>query len=166
MNKPYAKLEMAANIAIIVVAIMIGFVVVRNYLYKPASMKPSAPAAGTKLSLPDVYWANSNKTLVIALQEGCGYCSESAPFYQRLVTEASSRNVPLIAVLPQPVEVGKKYLSDLKVSINEVRESPLKSLGVQATPTLLLVNNKGEVTEAWLGKLSPEKESEVLEKLQ
>lgn len=165
MNKIHSKIEIAANISIIAVAIMIAFVLARNYLYKPEGTNLPTGVAGTKLSLPDVNWSSNNKTLVIALQQGCQYCAESAPFYQRLIAEALTRNISIVAVLPEPVEIGKKYLSDLKLPITEIRQSTLKAIGVQGTPTLLLVNSDGDVIDGWVGKLSAEKEPGVLEKL-
>jgi hypothetical protein len=71
-----------------------------------------------------------------------------------------------VAVLPQDVSEGRKYLNELGVPINEVRQSTLESLGVGGTPTLILVDNKGAVTDSWVGKLPPDKESEVLGHLQ
>jgi hypothetical protein len=39
-------------------------------------------------------------------------------------------------------------------------------LGVPGTPSLLLVNQAGTVEDTWIGKLSPERETEVLNRLQ
>ena len=61
-----------------------------------------------------------------------------------------------------PVEAGKKYLDDLRVPIGNLRNIPFNTIGVNGTPTLLLVNNEGKVTASWKGKLPSEKESEVL----
>lgn len=160
------KIEITANIAIIAVAIMIGGVLVQKYLLSPKPQTLPTVPVGTKLSLPDVDWAKNNRTLVLALHTGCHFCTESASFYQRLVAEASSRNIPLIAVLPQSVEEGRKYLSGLNVAIKDVKQATLNSVGVRGTPTLLLVNGKGEVADAWIGKLQPDKESTMLGSLQ
>ncbi|HEX8686998.1 MAG TPA: hypothetical protein VF654_10865, partial [Pyrinomonadaceae bacterium] len=57
------------------------------------------------------------------------------------------------------------YLRELNVPVGEVRQAAFKDLGVRGTPTLLLVNGEGVVTGSWFGKLSPEKEEEVLGRL-
>ena len=169
MSKLSKKLELAANIAIIVVAILIGVVFVKNYLLSSRSAPESGDyriPAGTKVALPNVDWAQNGQTLLLVLQKGCRFCSESAPFYQRLRREtASSSKVHMVAVLPQDVDESKQYLSSLNVPIDEVRQSELDALGVQGTPTLMLVNGKGEVTESWVGKLPSNQEIEVLSKL-
>jgi thioredoxin-related protein len=169
MDKPGKKIELIANLAIILVAIMIGFVFVKNYLLAPRAKpenKDYRVPAGTKVSLPEVDWAQNGQTLLLVLKEGCRYCSESAPFYQRLVRETAARkDVRLIAVLPQEVNQGKQYLSSLNVPVDEVRQAELGALGVQGTPTLILVNAKGEVVQSWVGKLPAEQETEVLKRI-
>ena len=161
------KLEGGANIAIILVAIIIGVVFVKNYLLSsppaPESRDYRIPA-GTKLSLPEVDWAHNGETLLLVLQKGCHFCAESAPFYQRLARDAAAAQsrIRLVAVLPQETSEAKQYLSSLNVPIDEVKQSALDALGVQGTPTLILVNEKGEVMQSWVGKLPAEKEAEVL----
>ena len=170
MSQFYKRTEMVANLAIILVAIFLGAVLVKDYLLpKPQPSMPTAPAAiapGTKLSLPGVDWKANGKTLVLALSTACRFCTESGPFYQRLVQDrAKIQNIRLVAVFPQPVAEGQKYLSDLGVSVDEVRQARLDSIGVIATPTLILANADGAVAESWRGKLPGDKESELLGKL-
>ena len=74
-------------------------------------------------------------------------------------------NIRLIAVFPQPVPEGQKYLSDLGVTVDEVRQERLDAIGIMATPTLILANADGAVSESWIGKLPSEKESDLLAKL-
>ena len=159
------KIEITANIAIIFVAIMIGVVLVSKYYLAPKSSalpKNKTVPVGTKLVVPDIDWAKNGHTLVLALNEGCRFCSESAPFYKRLVTEAIGKNIQLVAAFPHPVVTGKKYLENLGVKISDTRQMDFKSIGVSGTPTLLLADSEGKVTASWVGKLQPEKESEVI----
>jgi hypothetical protein len=78
------KVELLANIAIIIVAILLGVVLVNRYLL-PASPEPNAAQAavqikpGMKLSFPDVNWEKSRKTLLLVLSTNCKYCTASAP---------------------------------------------------------------------------------------
>jgi Redoxin. len=165
MNAIGSKIEIIANITIVVVATLMGVVLVQRYILAPKNTEPPAVQAGATLSLPDIDWAGNDRTMVVAIQDGCHFCSESAPFYQRLVKEASDNHIPVVAVFPQPVETGQKYLNDLKVPINNVRQAVLKSIGVQGTPTLLLIDNTGKIVTGWVGKLLPDQEADVLSKL-
>ena len=165
MGALHKKVELIANVAIILVAIMIGAVLVQRYFF-PGSTQPSQTVAtGSKVSLPGVEWTKNGKTLLVALQVGCRFCSESAQFYQRLVQTADSKGVKVVAVLPQLPTESKDYLRTLAIPINDVRQASLASLSVSGTPTLILVNEKGEVAGVWVGKLPVDKEAEVLSQL-
>ena len=163
MTKPYKKINLALNLAIILVVILIGVVFAKNYLRRARSVPAHRDFRGTKVNLPGIDWAHNEQTLLLVLDVKCRFCTESAPFYQRL-TQAMATNskVRLVAVLPQDVTTSREYLLNLKIPIEEVRQSSLDAIGVEGTPTLILVNRNGEVIEAWAGKLSNEKETEVL----
>lgn len=144
---------------------------VKNYLLTKASPPgPNREAVGSEirvgqaLALPNVDWANNGRTLILALSTTCHFCTESGPFYQRLVKERGG-NTRLIAVLPQAVSDGKNYLDRLGVSVDEVQQASLSSINIRGTPTLLLVNGKGVVVQEWVGRLPTEQETEVLSKV-
>jgi hypothetical protein len=125
-----------------------------------------AGIVGKAISLPDTDWKRNNQTLVLVLSTGCHFCTESASFYKELVQKrAKQGNTRLVAALPQPVDASRKYLSDLGIAVDDVRQLPPNSLGVRGTPTLLLVNKDGVVTDSWRGKLSPDKELKVMTRL-
>ena len=167
MGNLYKKTELFANVAIIAVALLLVVVVVKRFVLTPNHPAPVEPiAAGTKIALPDVEWAKSRQTLLVVLAQGCRFCSESVPFYQRLAKEALDHgDVQLVAVLPQTAAEGRKYLDDLNVPIKEVKQAELSSIHVTGTPTLILVDSQGVVTHAWVGKLPAEEEADVLRNL-
>lgn len=96
--------------------------------------------------------------MILALQAGCHYCTESVPFYKRLIEIAKDKNIKLVAVFPSAIEQSTNYLEELGVNNMEIKQSTLGSLQVRVTPTLILTNEKGEVMNSWIGKLSSEKE--------
>jgi len=171
MSKVYQKVELTANILIIVVALLLGAVLVQKYfLSNPATAltkQPSRlkPEIGAKMDVPNVNWTQQAKTLVLVLQAGCRFCNESAPFYKRLIQTVQNKNVKLVAVFPTDIEKSTAYLNELGLTNMEVRQSSLDSLKVSGTPTLILTNETGEITDYWVGRLSPEKETEVINKL-
>lgn len=160
------KIEVIANIAIIVVAILLGFTLAKNYFWptsKDAASRPSVNMVGRKLSLPDVDWAKNERSLVLVLQSNCRFCTESAPFYRELLKrQAAQPNLKLLAVLPDSIDDSKAYLGSLGVIIGEIRQSSLSSIGVAGTPTLLMVDNTGTVTNEWRGRLDSAGEAEII----
>ncbi|MGI9065469.1 MAG: peroxiredoxin family protein [Pyrinomonadaceae bacterium] len=164
------KVELIANLAIIVVAILLAVVFVRNYFASgsrtPADAEPSSIHTGTKLSIPGVDWNANSPTLVMALSTQCHFCTESASFYQRVAEQRTTpSNLRVIAVFPQPVSEAQKYLTSLGVIVDDVKQAQLDAMGVSGTPTLVLANRDGVVSDSWRGKLPSAKESEVLSRL-
>ena len=164
------KIEVATNIAIIIAALSLTAVLAKRYLSPTAPLTQTRVTAGipagTKADFIDIDWAKNSRTLLLVLQSGCSFCTESSPFYQRLARETGQRSdVHLVAVLPQDVAEGAKYLNSLGVPIQDVRQAQLGTLGVSGTPTLILINDKGIVTNSWVGKLSGDREAEVLNQL-
>lgn len=169
MNNLNNRINLSLNLMIALVLVSIGVVVIKHYWHSERSSVPARDygvPTGSKVSLPDVDWEKNGQTLLLVLDTGCAYCTASAPFYQEIAREtANNRRVQLIAALPQQISNSKQYLSGLNVPINEIRQSTLTALGVKGTPTLILINGKGEVMQSWPGKLSSDKEREVLLKL-
>lgn len=175
------KIEILANIAVVITSVVLCSVLAKTYLFSapkraaaaettalrsPAPNSPQRQSlqAGRKIALPGIDWSKSNRTLVLALSTTCHFCSESAPFYQKLQQQNPS-NVRLVALLPQPVEDGRNYLTKLGVSLNEVVQAPLASVGVSGTPTLLLIDHDGAVTDSWVGKLSDGEAAQVIDRI-
>jgi hypothetical protein len=168
MNTLAKRIELLANVAIIVVAVLIGGVLINRYLLSnpTQAINNNEVKVGTRVSLPDVDWSKNGQTLLLALSRDCHFCSESGSFYQRLALErASGGKSRIIAVLPQTVSDGQKYLRDLAVSVDDVKQQPLSLIGVVATPTLILVDNAGIATAVWRGKLPESVELEVLKRI-
>ena len=165
------KVEVLANVVIIIVALLVGVALIKQRLLTDPTGKDSRAlikeiSAGSNVSIPGMDWQKNGKTLLLAIAPGCHYCSESAPFYQRLARETADGKAKLIAVLPTPDSEGRKYLKELGVNISEVKQVSLDSIGVTGTPTLILVNEAGVVTRAWVGQLPYDQEAEVLSQLQ
>lgn len=171
------KLEVLANIAVIITSVVLCTVLAKRYLFSPTKQtatqtieqtRPPSPNTqqrpsiqpGTKISLPGIDWSKSTRTVVLALSTTCHFCSESAPFYQKL-QQQKPNGVRLVAVFPQSVENSRNYLNKLGVSVSDVVQSSLSSVGVSGTPTLLLINNEGSVTDSWVGKLSDSEAARV-----
>ena len=130
------KLEVLANIAVIITSVILCSVLIKKYIFSPTKQEASVEAiqskssassasrrpsiqAGTKVSLPGIDWSKSTRTVVLALSTTCHFCSESAPFYQEL-QQQKPNSVRLVAVLPQPVEDSRNYLNKLGVSVTDV----------------------------------------------
>lgn len=158
----FKKIDVLANVSLIVVSIVFGFVLVRKQLLPSHTDQPSEVSPGVRIPLTGVDWKAGQKTLLLVVSNQCHFCSESAAFYRRLAAGAAARDVHLIALLPQPVSDGREYMKSLDVPIQDVRQVEMQTLNVRGTPTLVLVDQEGIVRNVWRGKLPAEKESEVM----
>ena len=167
MKSMQQKLEMTANIAIVLVAVLLGAVIVNKFvLAKPRGLPKEIPV-GSKVGLDDIAWAEHEKNILLILQKGCHFCTESAPFYQKLTQATTNRkDIKVIAVLPQKQDEGKAYLTENGVIIDDVRQASLDSMGLAGTPTLIIADQNGKVTHSWVGKLQATEEDKVLALLQ
>jgi hypothetical protein len=164
-SKWVTRLNAAANIAIIVVACMLVVVLGRTYLFNPAKSTRGGVAVGDRVNLGGLPATQEQQILVVALSTQCHFCTESSPFYRKLVDSIDQSKVHLTAAFPQPREEAETYLRDLRIAIQDIRPGSLRALNVAATPTLLLVDSQGIVIKVWRGKLSSDGELEVLSAL-
>jgi hypothetical protein len=160
-------LELILNGVIVVACsgLIVGVLSSRVSLVKRSTLAPAGPPIGAEINIPQVTWPDSKHTIVLVLNTHCGYCTASAGFYRELQRIASARKIPIIAVLPQSNDDARAYLAGLHVPISSVRQLPLSSLQVSATPTLMIVNSDGKLIRSWIGQLPPNLEKEVLSRL-
>lgn len=160
------RLEITTNIAILSFSLAVGGLLARNYFQPKPQQRPERKAlVGTKLRMPDVVWNSSAKTVVLAISTQCHFCSDSIPFYQKLTQLAAGKHTRIVGVLPQPEEESKRYLTGNRIAVAEVHRLSLGAVGIEGTPTVLIVDSEGRVTREWVGKLDAEGEKQVLSAL-
>jgi thioredoxin-related protein len=173
INNLHQTIQSAANIAIIIVTVLLAGVAVARYM-QPARSDPSTIARaesrkvtpGTKIQLANVDYGKSDKTLVMVLSTTCRFCTASVPFYQKLAQRKEGHeDLRLIAVTPQSVDEAKEYLGKHGVAVDEIAQASLDEMDVSGTPTLIQVDKTGAAVRSWVGKLPPEKEAEVVQSL-
>ncbi|HKC66135.1 MAG TPA: hypothetical protein VKB86_20995, partial [Pyrinomonadaceae bacterium] len=133
-----------------------------------SNLHQAAPAEsigiGDSAQISGINWAKNKQTLLLVLRDGCHFCSDSAEFYQRLTrAQGAGTNTKLVAVLPDSIDDSHAYLASLGVPIRDVKQENLSALRVRGTPTLLMVDEKGVVTNSWVGRLPANKEMEIIE---
>jgi len=165
MSNKTRKAETLVNVAIVVVALALCAVLAKQYL-SAGGAAGGGPLVGSKVELAGLDLSDEERTLLLVLQKGCHFCTDSGPFYQRLAREAAARGgrVKLLAVVPHDAEEGRRYLGELGVPIERVARARLGSLDVTGTPTLIMLD-RGKVSDVWVGALTPDREAEVLSKL-
>jgi hypothetical protein len=156
------KLGAAADVAVILVAAVGIFVLLRTQFLTPE--RPDLLKPGHSLGQVDrLDLRGHKKNLLLVLRKGCGYCDGSTPFYRELTELARPHGgtVRLVAVFEDKVEDARTFLQDEGVSVDVVAEFPLSNLKIGVTPTLILVDDQARVIKVWEGLLSRKAEDEV-----
>lgn len=162
MEKYNKKLEIVAYSLVIAMTLFTGAFIAYSYL--PQSVqKPVKIEKGFLIPTFDEKWGEYEKTVILALSTKCKFCTESAGFYQKLTNKFSKSNrVRIIALFPQEKQESEKYLNDLGVDINVIKQSKLSEVQVKGTPTIILADKDRRVINSWGGKLDETSETEVL----
>lgn len=149
-----------------IVSVFCAAIVIWQFTHKALPDPPKDPneaRVGSKISVSDISWKVHSPTLVLALSTYCPYCKASAAFYRSLADAGRAKGLHLMAVFREPASIFTPIKSSFGIeNISEVREVNLGQMGVSATPTVLLVNEKGIVQDVWRGQLSPFDEKQLL----
>ncbi|HZQ17183.1 MAG TPA: hypothetical protein VFA90_00565 [Terriglobales bacterium] len=164
------KIELLANLAVIITALLISTTVIREHWFQTTISSLSHAAAQTstppnnKLELRGVKWDIADKTLVMALSTACHFCEASTPFYRQLTRSkvVQAKRLAVIAVFPQEQKEAETYMKANEILATTVLSTPLQDLGASATPTLFLVDRTGKVEKMWVGVLSPAQQNDLL----
>jgi hypothetical protein len=165
-------LEVLANLALIVAALLFGAVLIRSLRSPTAEKKTQSTLPpvtqrviqkGQVIGGLHINPAGSARTLLLALSTTCHFCTDSASFYQRISTERG--HTYLVAIFPQEPREGERYLANLGVKVDEVKQVAFGELGITGTPTLALIDSEGKVLNIWEGLLPSSGENEVIERM-
>ena len=158
-------LDVTTNIVVVVFALVAIGVLVKNYL-EPSGAKTSvALTKGSVLpEIAGVDYKQAPRTLILALNVDCRFCTKSVPFYNALA-EARQENGGqfnlVAAFINKDPELVKSYVEQKGLSVQAIPGVDLDKLGVHMTPTLILVDSAGRVLDSWRGELQPDGERDL-----
>lgn len=161
-------LDVAANVAILGVCILIGVIGVKKFLLDDPHAAAHLLRKGSRIELPGVDWGRADRTLVLALSTQCHFCDDSSEFYRRLAPEAAAAGVPLVAVFPQSTDEARTHWMSQSLPLTGVEfiQAPAGRLPISGTPTAVLLDRKGVVLRAWTGKQPASGEAEIIHAVQ
>ncbi|MFZ0774038.1 MAG: hypothetical protein WCA49_21640 [Candidatus Sulfotelmatobacter sp.] len=158
------KLEVATNILIILVVLLIG----GTYLKSHLGRHDGELAVGEKINTPPGYdWHRSPPTLVVAVRDGCVYCERSYPLYRRLedLERDNHLKAHILMVMPDDSTRAGAVLSSHGITSQAIAGTPLSNIKVSGTPTLLLVDASGRLLQSWIGELDASKTDALIAQL-
>jgi hypothetical protein len=158
-------LDVITNIVVVVFALVAIGVLVKNY-FSPTVTRPNIGLKSGDV-FPPIEGADYKKaprTLILALNVDCRYCTKSLPFYNSLAS-AQKENPNLFSVVAAFInkeeERVRSYVEEKALSVHAIAGVDLDKLGIHSTPTLILVDSGGKILDSWTGGLKHEGEVEV-----
>ena len=125
---------------------------------------PAAPApaysVGTTVDVPADWYAGAPRTLVLVAQASCGACQQAAPYLRELIARLDGRAAVVMATPGLMPEYDLEYARSIGLDETGVRELP-EGVRVRVTPTIVIVNQRGEVLGSWEG-VGPEEQHAAL----
>lgn len=158
-------LDVATNVVVIVFAVVAIGVLVKNY-FAPKGVTTSVAVKKGSV-FPDIAGVDykiSPRTLILALNVDCRYCTRSVPFYNSLA-EARQKNPSQVnivaAFINKDSALVKSYTDEKQLSVQAIVGVDFDKLGIHSTPTLILIDSSGKVLDTWSGELQQDGEREV-----
>jgi peroxiredoxin len=158
------RLEVAANILVIIVACIIGSYFLKERFAPPKPLASSLKAGDHLAGLSAYDWKAHDRTLVLALRKGCHFCEDSMPFYRKLANleELNRIDAHVVAVFPDDAPTVQQLVQKEQLPVQALPAVALDQMKVQGTPTLILVDQQGRVSKVWEGQLAAPGEEEVI----
>jgi len=161
------SLEIATNLALLIVALSILSVIVTGY-YKGRVAHARLQAGLQKGDLlppvPSVDYQLAEHTLLLVVNTHCEYCRQSLPFYKEIYDKVAQKpnGTQVVAIFPNPPAEVDQYSRINNLDFHSVPAVKLAELGVSATPTIFLLGRDGRIQDFWIGALSAPNQQEVL----
>jgi thioredoxin-related protein len=167
------SLDTSVNIAILLVCVLAIFVLIPKayeayqWLTNPRPGSPQQVAKGDRFDqLKAVLPAGTSRALVVAVSPGCHFCNESMPFYKQLLDHRNQKSSPVKFIAAVPFDAAKeeeaRKFASAGAQPDGLVQLDFAAVKVPGTPTLMLVDNNGEVLGVWVGKLAEDGQKEVL----
>lgn len=105
--------------------------------------------------------SSHKRTVAIYALSTCRFCTDSMPFYKSVIENAARLNTydVMFLTLESPIEF-QRYLSDHGLPVTPI-ETRVTFGSVRATPTLIVIDERGVIQGAWVGKLKSDEERAV-----
>ena len=158
-------LDVTTNVVVILFAVVAIGVLVKNYFAPQRTKTSDAIKKGSVFpEIAGVDYRQTARTLILALNVDCRYCTRSVPFYNSLASarqeNAGQVNIVAAFINKDPALV-KSYADEKQLSVQAIAGVDFDKLGIHSTPTLILVDSAGKVLDSWSGELQPDAEREV-----
>lgn len=163
MAQTNTRLEQTAQLAFIAACVLLCGLAVLRFTSATTGISESdtaPPLVGRALDSSSPLVDGKQWTVLVIVSSKCRYCIESLPLYRRLAEDSARNPFRLVFAGAEPLDTITGFL----VANGHPKPTILSlppEIPVSVTPTLVLINSSGEITSAWLGRLTPKQEGSL-----
>ena len=161
-----SKSDTAANLAVLAMCAAVSVTAISR-VWQPSAVRVFAhpyQVGDTFDLIPPEELTQTDRTLLMVVQSHCSFCTESMPFYRRLMNlrpQVAGR-VRFVAVSLDQLKTGRAYLAEHGVEPDAILPyPPSNEIRLRGTPTVLVIDRGRTIVGLWTGKLEPSQEREV-----
>lgn len=109
----------------------------------------------------------SARTLMIALKVGCPFCERSHHLYRQVMQMPAVKNdaVRPVIVMAAESDVARRYADRAGLKQAQLIRANLATVGVELTPTVILLDQNCRVLKRWTGLLNTTDQEDLLNAL-
>lgn len=167
MNSAIIKshLEVATNAAVLLLCLALLSALSWGYFSKgrAPTVRGGLQKGVSLTGLRGLDYGISTQTLLVAMSTKCQYCTDSVPFYNRLVEAGRQNPTPtrILAVFPDAADEVERYVKRNDLRVEALAAADFKAMNIAGTPTVILVDDSGRVLNFWVGKVPEEVEPQI-----
>lgn len=135
--------------------------------HKPVQSRAPLLRVNAHFGLQGIKWNTTQRTIVLFMNTACDACEQSSDLYRTLSEHIRQRHdIRLVVISAEDSLPVSKWLIRHKIRPQYVAQaSSPSSLGLLVTPTLLLVDNNGDVSDMLVTRLSHDEETQLWSRL-
>ena len=166
--RPDRAINQAATVMLVTCALLMGVTAVvvawprltHTLGVRPTVAREPAYRTGQMIDVPAEWYRSSPYTVVLFARASCGACQQAQPFFKQLVTGLKGRAAVVLAGSDAEQDDDATFARALGLKAPSIQIAP-DGLKVRATPTLVLINQRGEILGAWEGVGPPEQQTVI-----
>jgi len=117
---------------------------------KSTPTRNAAYRTGQTVDVPASWYEASPYTLLVFARASCGACQQAQPFFKQLTSGLKGRASVLMVGSDLDRENDAAYGRAIGLKDASIQVAP-DGLKVRVTPTVVLINKRGEILGAWEG---------------
>lgn len=168
------RLQVTANIALIVVSCIAGYVLIdrhlidRRALAGAGSVGQQQSSVGKRISGAEFNDKRVAANVYVVFATTCHFCRDSLAFYKGLA-RAQQHTTGKVQItflaIREPVAQVRQFLAENGVEVGSVARLP-PDLYISGTPTILVAGADGVITAQYLGRLTADREKSLVGTIQ